>query len=552
MTVFDTLQSRPVTGSAFPVGKTAQLTKDAGVAFFRRVCYTCIHGKRTLSMEVSGMKKVVGRVLAVIPAAALQVLWILLLSKWLAPYAALISLGLSVLAFLLVLYIIIKRDESTYKILWLLVILTLPVPGALLYLLFGNKRTARPLQKRLAHVREVGTPPPLPLGETAFCGDKRLAQTLRWLERETGYPLAAVESVRYYPLGDDMYPDLLRDLRAAEKFIYLEYFIIEPGEMWDGIAAILEEKARAGVDVRVLYDDLGSISSFNLRNARALHKKGVQCVPFNPLLAIKGTANYRDHRKMLIVDGNIAYSGGVNLADRYINREQPYGHWKDTAFRLSGAGAENFTHMFLTFWNAFALPKGGESAVPQSATKTETRDGFVLSYCDSPLSREATSNRLYIDLLAQSTDYAWFFTPYLMPGDDLMGALLSAAQRGVDVRILMPGVPDKKLIFRMSHSYYQTLLSGGVKIYEYTPGFVHAKGFVSDDRVAAVGTVNLDYRSLFLHFENNSLFCGGSMVQAVKRDFLATQALCRACTPCAQYARRWILDGLLRLFAPLC
>lgn len=495
------------------------------------------------------MKKIIGRVLAVIPAATLQVLWVLFLTEWLAPYAALISLGLSILAFLLVLYIIIKRDESTYKILWLLVILTLPVPGTLLYLLFGNKRTARPLQKRLARVHE--TTPPLPLGETPIDCARRSEQTLRWLERETGYPLAPVENARYYPLGDEMYPDLLRDLRAAEKSIYLEYFIIEPGEMWDSIADILEEKAHVGLDVRVLYDDLGSISSFNLRNARSLQKRGVPCVPFNPLIAIKGAANYRDHRKMCIVDGAVAYSGGVNLADRYINREQPYGHWKDTAFRLTGAGVANFTHMFLTFWNAFALPKDAPQpvAVPPAA---ETPDGYVLSYCDSPLAREAVTNRLYIDLLSQSTDYAWFFTPYLMPGDDLTEALLSAAQRGVDVRILMPGIPDKKLIYRMSHSYYQTLLTGGVKIYEYTPGFVHAKGFVSDDRVAAVGTVNLDYRSLFLHFENNSLFYGSSMVQEVKQDFLATQALCRAAAPCAKYARRWVIDGILRLFAPLC
>lgn len=498
------------------------------------------------------MNKIVSRVLAVIPAAAIQALWILLLTKWLSPYAALISLGLSILAFLLVLYIIIKRDESTYKILWLLVILTLPVPGTLLYLLFGNKRTARPLEKRLRLVREAGTPPLLPIGNTAFCGDRRLEQTLRWLERETGYPLTAVEHARYYPLGDDMYPDLLHDLRAAEHFIYLEYFIIEPGAMWDSIADILEEKARKGVDVRVLYDDLGSISSFNLRNARELHKKGVQCIPFNPLVAIKGTANYRDHRKMLIIDGAVAYSGGINLADRYINREQPYGHWKDTAFRLTGASVESFTHMFLTFWNAFSLSGGSVPALTAARAAPEKTDGYVLSYYDSPLNREATTNRLYIDLLAQSTDYAWFFTPYLMPGDDLTGAMLAAAQRGVDVRIMMPGVPDKKLIYRMSHSFYQTLLTGGVKIYEYTPGFVHAKGFVSDDRVAAVGTVNLDYRSLFLHFENNSLFCGGSMVQAVKQDFLATQASCRAVAPYAKYSRRWIIDGVLRIFAPLC
>lgn len=502
------------------------------------------------------MSKMLRRVLTVIPAAAVQALWILLLVKWLSPYAAYITLALSVAAVLLVLFIIIKRDETAYKILWLLVILTVPVAGALLYLLFGNRRTARPLRKRLRRVQEAGQPTPLPCGGTPFEGEKRMEQTVRWLEHKTGYPLMRAEDVRYYPLGDAMYPDMLTDLRAAKKTIYLEYFIIEPGEMWQSIVDILAQKVREGLDVRVMYDDLGSISTFNFSNALALEKLGIRCVTFNPLLALKGTANYRDHRKMLIVDDAVAYSGGVNLADRYINREHPYGHWKDTGFRLTGAPVRSFTHMFLTFWNAFSLQKEEPMPMPPAAAAAEpaAQDGWVLSYYDSPLNSEATSNRLYIDLLSQATDYAWFFTPYLMLGDDLLDAMLAAAQRGVDVRIIMPGIPDKKLIFRMSRSFYQVLLTGGVKIYEYTPGFVHAKSLVCDDRAATVGTVNLDYRSLFLHFENNSLFYRGSIVARVKEDFLATQSQCRAVEACdmKRYSRRWIVDGVLRIFAPLC
>ena len=502
------------------------------------------------------MSKMLRRVLTVIPAAAVQALWILLLVKWLSPYAAYITLALSVAAVLLVLFIIIKRDETAYKILWLLVILTVPVAGALLYLLFGNRRTARPLRKRLRRVQEAGQPAPLPCGGTPFEGEKRMEQTVRWLEHKTGYPLMRAEDVRYYPLGDAMYPDMLTDLRAAKKTIYLEYFIIEPGEMWQSIVDILAQKVREGLDVRVMYDDLGSILTFNFSNALALEKLGIRCVTFNPLLALKGTANYRDHRKMLIVDDAVAYSGGVNLADRYINREHPYGHWKDTGFRLTGAPVRSFTHMFLTFWNAFSLQKEEPMPMPPAAAAAEpaAQDGWVLSYYDSPLNSEATSNRLYIDLLSQATDYAWFFTPYLMLGDDLLDAMLAAAQRGVDVRIVMPGIPDKKLIFRMSRSFYQVLLTGGVKIYEYTPGFVHAKSLVCDDRAATVGTVNLDYRSLFLHFENNSLFYRGSIVARVKEDFLATQSQCRAVEACdmKRYSRRWIVDGVLRIFAPLC
>lgn len=504
------------------------------------------------------MGKIMRRVLIVVPAVALQVLWHVLLVKWLAPYAPLIVSLLSVAAVFMVLFIVIKRDESTYKLLWLLIILTMPLVGALLYLFFGNKRTAKPLKKRLQGVESSGDPHPLPVGETPFAGEKRMEQTIRWLERKTGYPLCKAQPVRYYPLGDDMFPDMLRDMKSAKRSIYIEYFIIEPGQMWDAMLAVLEDKLRKGVDVRVMYDDLGSISSFNFSNARELTQKGIPCVPFNPLLALKGTANYRDHRKMLIVDNEIAYSGGINLSDRYINLEHPYGHWKDTGFRLTGEGVHSFTHMFLTFWNAFALKKGeGGTPMPtlqDSAEAPRETDGYVLSYYDSPLEHDATSNQLFIDLLSQSTDYAWFFTPYLMLGDDLMAAMLAAARRGVDVRIIMPGIPDKKLIFRMSRSFYQVLLNGGVKIYEYTPGFVHAKSFVSDDKVATIGTVNLDYRSLFLHFENNSLFYRSSIVEKIKEDFLATQALCSEVQPYdkKRYSRRWAVDGLLRIFAPLC
>lgn len=554
------------------------------------------------------MRKILNRILIVIPAVALQALWLLLLTKWLAPYSTLIASLLSIVAVFFVLFIVIKRDESTYKLLWLLVILTIPLVGTLLYLCFGNKRTAKPLRRQLESVRESNNPQPLPIGETPFDSERRMEQTLRWLEEKTQYPLYRVEDVRYYPLGDDMFPDMLADLKGAKRTIFVEYFIVEPGHMWNSIVELLEAKLRQGVDVRVMYDDLGCFSTFDFGNARELQERGIPCVPFNPLLALKGTANYRDHRKMLIIDNEIAYSGGVNLADCYINLERRYGHWKDIGFRLTGEPVRAFTHMFLTFWNAFgrvqdyeglsmpevlageavdamarlgtatvarpmaegcevaapAAPLAGTAIAGRSASAAASRtptvvpsretDGYVLSYYDSPLNHEATSNRLYIDLLSQSTEYAWFFTPYLMLADDLMDAMLVAASRGVDVRIIMPGIPDKKLVFRMSRSFYQVLLNGGVKIYEYTPGFVHAKGSMFDDRVATIGTVNLDYRSLFLHFENNSLFYRSSVISKIKADFLATQEKCVEIKPydARQYSYRWAVDGLLRIFAPLC
>lgn len=258
---------------------------------------------------------------------------------------------------------------------------------------------------------------------------------------------------------------------------------------------------------------------------------------------------------MLVIDGKVAFSGGVNLSDEYINLEVKFGHWKDVGFKLTGPGVENYTRMYALFWNAFdKTPIPTELLAPPAAPKGPA-DGYVLSYFDSPLTNQAESNELYIELLSQAKDYIWFFTPYLMPGDALTDAFVRAARRGVDVRIIMPGIPDKKMIFRMSHSFYPVLLEAGVKIYEYIPGFVHAKGCLMDDKVCAVGTVNLDYRSLFLHFENNSLFYGASLLQDMKADFLDTQEKSREMVLGENVKVgfwHWTVDGILRIFAPLC
>lgn len=502
------------------------------------------------------MGRTLRRIISVLPAVAIQVLVLLALIKWLSPYAAVINLILSILSILLVLYIIIKREETAYRTLWLLVILSFPVAGALLYLLFGNRRTARPLAKRLEKSVPKEKPNNTAIMKLMHEQNPRLAQTFEYVHRKSGFPVMANEGAKYYPLGDDMFPDMLEDLRSAEKFIYVEYFIIHHGVMFDSIVDILKEKVREGVDVRVMYDDLGSISTFSWRDQRELTEQGIRCVAFNPMLAIGGTLNYRDHKKMLIIDGKVAYTGGVNLSDEYINRVERFGHWKDIGFRITGKTAQSFTEMFLQFWNAFAdwTPEETNFTPPEQDGIEEVPDGYVLSYCDSPISPEAVSNNLYIDLLSLAVDYAWFYTPYLTPGDALLEAMIRAAQRGVDVRIIIPGIPDKKVIFRLSHSYCKTLMDSGVKIYEYTPGFLHAKACIVDGVVGTVGTVNLDYRSLFLHFENNSLFYGASLLRDLKKDFDNTLSLCTELEPYdkKKYMRRWLFDGILRIFAPLC
>ncbi len=511
------------------------------------------------------MNKVVTRILTVLPAVLLQLLWLLVLFRWLAPWAALINLALSMLAFLFVLYLIMKRGEGTYKILWLLVILTFPLPGAALYLIFGNKRTTRPLRKKLKAAKALPSAgDDTALYEAFQKENPRMAQTFQMLKDMTGARLYPNRSAKYYPLGDELFPVMLQELEKAERFIFVEYFIIENGYMWDSMVEIMSRKAAQGVDVRVMYDDLGSISTYSKKNAEKLRKKGIRCAAFNPLVVIKGTLNNRDHRKMLIIDGKTAFSGGINLADEYINHVEKYGHWKDIGFCLKGEAVQAYTRMFTEFWNAFT-----KDAIPdafltekEKAAGEETPfekdgsgcDGLVCSYYDSPLREDEASNELYIDILSQAKEYAWFFTPYLMPGEALVDAFVRAAKRGVDVRIIMPGVPDKKLVFRMSRSFYPVLLEAGVKIYEYTPGFVHAKGCVSDDIVGTVGTVNLDSRSLFLHFENNSLFYRASLLKELKRDFLATQEKCqeRTMKDVGMSLGKWIMDGILRIFAPLC
>ncbi len=497
------------------------------------------------------MRRILTRVLVAVPAVALQVVWLLLLANWLAPWAAVINLMLSVLALLFVLYLITKLEEPTYKILWLLVILTFPLPGAFLYLMFGDKRTTRPLRKKLEAVQAAETPAP---GTAPPQAGPRLAQTFAYIEGIAGAALQPNAEAKFYPLGDDVYPVMLRELEQAEHYIFIEYFIIDRGVLWDSFVEILRRKAAQGVDVRVLYDDLGSISTYNGGDAWKLQQAGIHCAAFNPLLFLKGTLNYRDHRKMTIIDGRVAFTGGINLADEYINRVVKYGHWKDYGLMLKGPAVENYTRMFTEFWNAFS---GDPQPVPKPwpHPRPEVPDGWVLSYYDSPLRSQAASNELYIELLSQAERYAYFITPYLMLGSSLMEAFVRAAKRGVDVRILMPGIPDKKLVFRMSQSFYPPLLEAGVKIYEYIPGFVHAKGCVIDDVVGTVGTVNLDYRSLFLHFENNALFYKASLLDDIKADFLATQEQClerKLGENVRTTLRSFLTEGVLRIFSPLC
>ena len=379
-------------------------------------------------------KRIIGsRLVITVAAVLLQAAWLLWLLRFLAPYALVINTALTVLAVLFVLYVASKRDEAGYKILWLIAILAFPVFGAVLYLCFGDKRTSIPLKRRLAAARQGLGPPPAQDGAVMEALEReapRAAQTFRYVSRLSGYPVCANQSADYYPLGDDLFPAMLEEMKRAERSIYLEYFIVDEGTMWDSMADILAEKAAQGVDVRMIYDDLGSLTTLPPGYAARLEARGIKCISFNPMrLILSGTLNNRDHRKILVIDGRVAFSGGINLADEYINAVVKYGHWKDGGFRITGAAARSYADMFAEFWNAFSkepIPRPEPPAPAPSAPA----DGYALPYYDSPIHPDAVSNQLYIELLDQAVEYAWVFHPLPHAGGQPDGRLCAGSPAG--------------------------------------------------------------------------------------------------------------------------
>lgn len=504
------------------------------------------------------MKRILTRAVSILPAIFLEVLLIIILRTWLQPWAAVIEGLMRLVGALAVLFIISNRQEGAYKVLWLLFFSSFPLPAAYAYLLWGNKRTVKPITLRVAAAEKELTLP-VQDGSAALARiaaeDERTAESLQYVTVLSGFAPALCESTEYYPLGEACWTAMLEEMKKAEKYIYLEYFIVEDGLMWGEMLKIMAERARVGVDVRFIYDDVGSLTTFSKKDTKKLDEAGIKWLAFNPLKYIRGTLNNRSHRKMLIIDGRVAFSGGINLADEYINKTEKYGHWKDIGFKITGPAAANYLHMFVQFWNAFSPDKIPGEVFPSPADcEPQSHDGIALSYYDSPGFRDPVSNNFYIEMLGNAKKYAWFYTPYLMLGDTLMDAFVRAAKRGVDVRIITPGVPDKKLVFRLTRSFYRPLLEAGAKIYQYTPGFVHAKASLYDDEVCTVGTVNLDYRSLYLHFENNTIFYRSSVIDKLKADYLQTLEKCARITKndLKQGLFATIFDGILRIFAPLC
>lgn len=522
------------------------------------------------------MKKLLSRLLSKLVICGVIIIvqfgWIVYITYRATASSSIMNILLHVLAVIMALYVVNKDMKPYFKLSWIFVILCLPIFGCPAFLLFGRPDITKRMRNRLARVsEEIGslrTKNPKLLEEVREQSGEAYRQ-VRYIAENAGFPLFREEESSYFPSGEEMFPQLLKDIESAEHFIFLEYFIIQPGRMFDAVVELLEKKAQAGVHIRLIYDDVGSISTLPPKYYKILQQKGIHCAcfnPFRPILSI--VMNNRDHRKIFVIDGKIAYTGGVNLADEYINEVERFGYWKDTAVRITGAAVWSFTTMFLEMWTyivggsedyrRFAPALSAEEQKAEKAAAGElsagVSGGYVLPYADSPLSQEHIGENVYLNMITRAKRYVYVFTPYLIIDSEMATALVNAAKSGVDVRIITPGIPDKKTVFLLTRSHYPELLLGGVKIYEYTPGFVHAKGFVSDDEYAVVGSINLDYRSLCLHFECAAFFYRAKVVAGMKEDFLKTMEDCEQITISRCESRllpyRLILS-VLRLFSPL-
>ncbi|MDO5734756.1 MAG: cardiolipin synthase [Eubacteriales bacterium] len=474
------------------------------------------------------MKNLKNLLLSKVPIVILLILmqlgWFLWIFKKLRNQAHWVNFALGVLTVLMFLAILMSNQNPSYKIGWIVLIGVVPLLGGLLYLLFGNKRPARRLQNKIlaaeARLDSLAAQDPKLLKGIS----ERDAGLSRYILSAGAYPISGQTKTEYFKLGEEMFERMLEDLNSAENYIFFEYFIVGESSMWERMKEVLIRKAKAGLDVRVMYDELGSLPVLPQNFRRDLTAAGIQVVNFNPLVPfLSMVMNNRDHRKILSIDGRVAYTGGINIADEYININPPYGHWKDTGLRLEGEGAWTLTTMYLGLWLANLEDEIDYSTYRPELTPdlTETENlGLVQPFSDSPLGQEALGLNVYLDIIWQAEDYVYIFTPYLIIDYEMIEALSLAARRGVDVRIVVPGIPDKKLAYELTQSYFRILLEAGVKIYLYSPGFIHAKSFLSDHKRAVVGTINMDFRSLYLHFECGVLMLDTPCLKDLHEDYL--------------------------------
>ena len=464
-----------------------------------------------------------------------------------------------VLGRVMVLYLLNNRMDPSVKVTWLIVFMLLPIVGVLLFWYTQSNLGHRALRERvdniLAVTRENLTQDP-ETAERLTEADPGAGALARYLMNTGGFPVYDGTDSAYFPLGEDMWEEMLRQLEQAQHFIFMEYFIVDEGEMWGQVLEILARKAKAGVEVRLMYDGFCELSLLPRDYPKRLEALGIRCKAFSPVTPFLSTHyNYRDHRKIMVIDGQVAFTGGVNLADEYINRKERFGHWKDTAVMVRGKAVQSFTLMFLQMWSVRERePEDFQPYLTVPVTVPERTAGFVIPYGDCPLDRDKVGEMVYIDILNRAQKYVHIMTPYLILDGELETALKFAAERGVEVTLILPGIPDKPMAYALAKGHYRSLLDSGVHIYEYTPGFVHAKVFAADGREAVVGTINLDYRSLYHHFECAAYLHGADCLPDIEADFQDTLAKCREVTYESVRREKWTtkaLGVLLKAIAPL-
>lgn len=518
-----------------------------------------------LLKDINYKKMITNRIVVTAFMILLELLLLLGVFWKTVQYSGFVLMFFSFLSGLYVIYLVCKDGNASYRIGWILVILALPPFGCFIYMLWGDKKPSKKLQAKLRRSYAAFTDfgeRNKELYDQLELENRRAAATAHYIQKTSNYPLWNNTDVTYYSIGESMFEEMIESIKQAKHYIFLEFFIVEEGKMWGRMLEALLQKAKEGVEIRMLYDDMGSMVLLPFGYAKKLEEMEphIKCIPFNPVVPFLAMVmNNRDHRKILVIDGKVGFTGGVNLADEYINVKEKFGHWKDTGVKLVGGGVLNLAVMFMEMWNA----SGSEKLLEKDyldvdfGTLTEVKDtqtkGYVQPYGDDPLDDENVGEDVYLEILNQAKDYVYITTPYLILDDELKKAFIMAAKRGVDVRIITPGVPDKKVIFRLTRANYLPLLEAGVKIYEYTPGFVHAKSFLSDDKIGVVGTINLDYRSLYLHFECGVWMYDVPALADLKVDMLQTMDKSKVMQKEDVHTKTLgrLFDGLLRVMAPL-
>ena len=467
-------------------------------------------------------------------------------------YFLFIYLFFLVLNFIFVIYILNKRQDPGYHISWLILILSFPGIGLFIYLFLNFPLITNQTKKKLKILKQQ-TKQYL-ISENPIKDDSD-SPYINYMYHYGSFPIYQNTTTTYFNDGTIFFNDLIRELRKAKKTIFLEFYIIKNSYMWNQILAVLKEKVKENVEVRVLYDGMCSICLLPNNYPKKLRKLGIKCQIFSPIINIISTyQNHRDHRKLCIIDGMIAYTGGINLGDEYIHIKNRYGYWKDSAIKIKGEAVKTFTCTFLEMWNLSSKQIENFSKYLPNIYTNRREEGYVLPYVDDPFSHERISKNTYLHIIHTSKKYIHIITPYLVLDNELLNQLTYAAKRGIHIQIIMPHIPDKKFVYYLGRSYYEELLMAGIEIYEYLPGFTHAKILTSDSEKAVVGSTNLDYRSLYLQYESNIYLYQNPVITKIEEDFQNTKKECQKITieDIKHYSIiKRLIGKILRLFSPL-